>query len=52
MGFVGRPAANKGVGTVIEAMKYVWKWNSEVALFLAGPDASSSGVDEDPVFMN
>mgnify|MGYP001599773116 CR=1 FL=1 len=46
VGFVGRPTGNKGVGTVIEAMKYVWKWNSEVALVLAGPDASSSGVDE------
>ncbi len=46
VGFIGRPAANKGVGVVIEAMKYVWKRNSEVALLLAGPDASSSGVDE------
>ena len=46
VGFVGRPAANKGVGTVIEAMKYVWKWNSEVALVLAGPDLASAGVDE------
>ena len=44
VGFVGRPAANKGIGTVIEAMKYVWKWNREVALVLAGPDVSSSGV--------
>lgn len=46
VGFVGRPAANKGLGSVIEAMKYVWKWNSEVALVLAGPAALSSGTDE------
>ena len=46
VGFVGRPAANKGVGTVVEAMRYVWTWNSEVALVLAGPDVSSSDVDE------
>ena len=46
VGFVGRPAANKGLGTVIETMKYVWKWNSEVALILAGPAAPFSGIDE------
>lgn len=46
VGFVGRLTANKGVGTLIEAMKCVWKWNKEVALILAGPDASSSGEDE------
>lgn len=41
VGFVGRQAANKGAIAVIQAMKIIWKWNSEVRLVLAGPRSYS-----------
>jgi len=36
VGFVGRQGVNKGVATVLRAMKTVWKWNRDVRLVLAG----------------
>jgi glycosyltransferase involved in cell wall biosynthesis len=36
VGFVGRQTANKGVGTLLQAMKTVWNWNPKVRLVLAG----------------
>lgn len=38
VGFIGRPMANKGIATVIAAMKQVWKANSDVRFLLAGPE--------------
>lgn len=37
VGFVGRQAANKGAAKLVQAMRTVWHWNSEVRLILAGP---------------
>jgi glycosyltransferase involved in cell wall biosynthesis len=37
VGFVGRQAANKGAAKLVQAMRTVWQWNSEVRLILAGP---------------
>lgn len=37
VGFVGRATPNKGIGPVVESMRQVWAWNSEVRLVLAGP---------------
>lgn len=45
VGFVGRPMANKGIATVIAAMRQVWKMNSEVRLLIAGPEPPSSTLD-------
>ncbi|HKU51786.1 MAG TPA: glycosyltransferase family 4 protein, partial [Nitrospira sp.] len=46
VGFVGRPMANKGITTVIEGMKQVWKTNSEVRLLIAGPKPPSWSPEE------
>ena len=45
VGFVGRLIANKGVPTVIAAMRQVWKTNSEVRLLIAGAAPPSSTQD-------
>jgi len=37
VGFVGRQAANKGAGTLIRAMRLVWRTRPDVRLLLAGP---------------
>ena len=37
VGFVGRQHTSKGLITLLQAMKTVWKWNSDVRLVLAGP---------------
>ena len=42
VGFIGRPMANKGIATVIAAMRQVWKTNSEVRLLIAGPEPPPS----------
>jgi glycogen synthase len=47
VGFVGRQAREKGVVALLEAMKIVWKWNSDVRLVLAGvcpPDRNERDV--------
>ena len=45
IGFVGRLIANKGITTVIAAMRQVWKTNSEVRLLIAGAAPPSSKQD-------
>ena len=45
VGFVGRLIANKGITTVIAAMRQVWKTNSEVRLLIAGAAPPSSKQD-------
>jgi glycosyltransferase involved in cell wall biosynthesis len=45
VGFVGRPMANKGITTVIAAMRQVWKTNSEVRLLIAGAAPPSSSLE-------
>ena len=45
VGFVGRPTPNKGITTVMAAMRQVWKTNSEVRLLIAGPATPSSMPD-------
>src|SRR6185295_13015586 len=45
VGFVGRLVANKGIATVIAAMRQVWKTNSEVRLLIAGAAPASSADD-------
>jgi glycosyltransferase involved in cell wall biosynthesis len=40
IGFVARQTAAKGVLTLLEAMRHVWQWNSEIRLVLAGPRSS------------
>lgn len=45
VGFVGRLVANKGIRTVIAAMRQVWKTNSEVRLLIAGPAPPASTQD-------
>lgn len=42
VGFVGRLMANKGIETVIAAMRQVWKTNGDVRLLIAGPEPPSS----------
>ena len=36
VGFVGRQGVNKGILQLLEAMKIVWCWNSDVRLIIAG----------------
>ncbi len=36
VGFVGRQAADKGLVSLVEAMRTVWKWNGDVRLVVAG----------------
>lgn len=36
VGFVGRQVTNKGIKVLVQAMRYVWKWNARVRLVLAG----------------
>ena len=45
VGFVGRLTENKGITTLIAAMRQVWKTNSDVRLLIAGPAASFSTLD-------
>lgn len=45
IGFVGKLLANKGITTVIAAMRQVWKTNSEVRLLIAGAAPPSSADD-------
>jgi glycosyltransferase involved in cell wall biosynthesis len=42
VGFIGRPMANKGIITVIAAMREVWKTDSEVRLLIAGTEPPAS----------
>lgn len=49
VGYVGRISASKGVVTLIEAMKIVWRQNPDVRLLLAGSGLPSSGRGEDAV---
>ena len=42
VGFIGRPMANKGIVTVIAAMRHVWKTNPDVRLLIAGPEPPAS----------
>lgn len=46
IGFIGRPTGNKGITTVIAAMRHVWKTNNEVRLLIAGSPPPSSKLDE------
>jgi glycosyltransferase involved in cell wall biosynthesis len=39
IGFVGRQIGTKGIVKLIEAMRSVWKWNPDVRLAIAGPQA-------------
>ena len=45
IGFIGRLTANKGITTVIAAMRQVWKTNSEVRLLIAGPALPADALD-------
>ncbi len=45
VGFVGRLIANKGIPTVIAAMRQVWTTNSEVRLLVAGATPPSASQD-------
>ena len=42
VGFIGRPMENKGIVTVIAAMRHVWKTNPDVRLLIAGPEPPAS----------
>jgi glycosyltransferase involved in cell wall biosynthesis len=49
VGYVGRMSASKGLVTLIEAMRIVWRQNPAVRLLLAGSGLPSSGRCEDVV---
>ncbi|HJT21780.1 MAG TPA: glycosyltransferase family 4 protein [Nitrospira sp.] len=40
VGFVGRQGVNKGVVELVQAMKIVWRWNSDVRVIIAGHEST------------
>jgi phosphatidylinositol alpha-1,6-mannosyltransferase len=49
VGYVGRMTAVKGVATLIEAMKRVWRTNPGVRLLLAGPGLLTAAKRQDEI---
>jgi glycosyltransferase involved in cell wall biosynthesis len=49
VGYVGRMSATKGVVTLIQAMKIVWRTDSRVRLLLAGSGLPSSDTCDDEI---
>ena len=45
VGFVGRQDATKGVFRLVEAMPWVWRWNKDVRLVLAGHRSPAGKIE-------